>query len=56
MSKGSSLELDESARCDECGRFGAFDLGERSFCEECYQSRGSCCMEFGKDDLWSRDE
>jgi len=50
------LRLIADLRCDECGSFGAFDLGERRLCEDCYRTRGSCCMEFGADDLWSKDE
>jgi hypothetical protein len=58
MSTKGPLKLDEDTRCDECGRFGAFDLGEgeRSLCEDCYRGWGSCCPEFGKNDLWSREE
>ena len=52
----ATLELNEALRCDECGRFGAFDLETRHLCEGCYQECGSCCLEFGKDDLWCRDE
>jgi hypothetical protein len=52
------LKLDADKRCDEWGSFGAFDLGEseRKLCEECYRGWGSCCPEFGKNDLWSREE
>ncbi|MGH7979852.1 MAG: hypothetical protein ACREE6_10790 [Limisphaerales bacterium] len=45
--------LDENAECDICGRPGAFHFGDRAVCLECYCGRGSCCPEFGKDDLWS---
>lgn len=27
-------------------------MGERKLCRDCYQSSGSCCPEFGKDNLW----
>jgi hypothetical protein len=47
------MELDETLRCDTCGVFGAFDLGDRSLCEDCYRQCGSCCPEFGAFDLWS---
>ena len=46
------LRLEPDARCDRCGGFGAFDLGDRRLCEECYRACGSCCPEFGADDLW----
>ena len=52
----SPLALEPGLRCDQCGSFGAFDLGDRSLCEECYRHCGSCCLEFGADDLWSEDE
>ncbi len=42
---------DENAVCDACGRFGAFHFGERTLCQDCYAGAGSCCPEFGKDDL-----
>jgi hypothetical protein len=51
----SPLTLIAGLRCDECGVFGAFDLGERQLCEDCYRACGSCCLEFGADDLWSKD-
>jgi hypothetical protein len=47
-----SLRVDEAVACDECGRFGALHVGERRLCSDCYESAGSCCPEFGKDDLW----
>ncbi len=48
--------LDENATCDACGRFGAFDFGGSHLCEDCYETRGSCCLEFGADDLWVLEE
>jgi hypothetical protein len=51
-----ALKLDPDARCDRCGAFGVLDLGERRLCEECCDAFGSCCLEFGADDLWRRDE
>jgi hypothetical protein len=48
-----AVRLDEDASCDLCGRFGAFHFGERTLCPECYNGCGSCCPEFGKDDLWA---
>ena len=53
----SQTHLDDAAVCDVCGRFGAYRLGDRLLCLECYAGSGSCCPEFGKDDLWEfRDE
>lgn len=47
------LRLDENAACDTCGKFGAYHVDERTLCPECYTGCGSCCPEFGKDDLWA---
>jgi len=52
-SKNASC-LDENAICDTCGVFGAFQIGDRSLCPNCYEGSGSCCPEFGKDDLWQQ--
>jgi len=49
---GTAVELDASAACDTCGKFGAYHVGARTLCGECYEGAGSCCPEFGKDDLW----
>lgn len=48
----TSPRLNESLSCDVCGRFGAYRFGERALCQDCYTGSGSCCPEFGKDDLW----
>lgn len=45
--------LDENAVCDVCGQLGAFHFGDRVVCPNCYAGCGSCCPEFGKDDLWT---
>lgn len=42
---------DENLTCDECGRYGAIDFGERKLCPDCYESCGSCCPEFGKEEV-----
>ncbi|HAO80042.1 MAG TPA: hypothetical protein DCQ92_13930 [Verrucomicrobia subdivision 3 bacterium] len=47
------VRLDENVACDVCGRFGAYQLGDRKLCQECYTGCGSCCPEFGKNDLWT---
>jgi len=49
------MRLDEKAVCDVCEKFGAYRFGDRILCEDCYQG-GSCCPEFGKDDLWKFDD
>jgi hypothetical protein len=50
------LRIDDAARCDRCGGLSPFDLGDRRLCEECYGLAGSCCPEFGADDLWAERE
>lgn len=48
----SPVAADPDAICDACGAFGAFALGDMKLCLDCYSEKGSCCPEFGKDDLW----
>lgn len=43
------LQPDDNLSCDECGRFGAIDFGQRKLCPDCYEHCGSCCPEFGKE-------
>lgn len=52
----AEVRFDESAACDTCGRFGAFRFDGGCLCADCYEKRGSCCPEFGSDDLWARDD
>lgn len=46
------VQFEENAACEVCGQFGAYPIGDRKLCQNCYQGSGSCCPEFGKDDLW----
>ncbi|OAI56999.1 hypothetical protein AYO49_00325 [Verrucomicrobiaceae bacterium SCGC AG-212-N21] len=39
--------------CEECGKLDAERIGDRVLCLDCYTGCGSCCSEFGKDDLWN---
>lgn len=50
------IKLDESVVCERCGKIGAFQFTGRALCEECYSGCGSCCPEFGPDDLWQSDD
>lgn len=50
------LKIDPDGRCDRCGGFSPLDLGDRRLCEDCYRLCGSCCPEFGADDLWPRED
>jgi hypothetical protein len=54
MSKSNLFNTD--AACDVCGKFGSFDFGDTNLCSDCYQQRGSCCVEFGGYDLWNDDK
>ena len=38
--------------CERCGCYGAVVVGEHRLCLDCYSGCGSCCPEFGPDDLW----
>jgi hypothetical protein len=49
-SQCNELKSQENLVCDECGRFGAVNFGEKKLCLDCYGSYGSCCPEFGKDE------
>ena len=54
--KIENMKPDENVVCDVCGRFGAYEMGDQHLCSDCYQSRQSCCPEFGDFDLWKADE
>ena len=42
--------------CKYCGKPTEIAIGGEPICEECYQNAGSCCLEFGGDDLWEQRE
>jgi hypothetical protein len=46
----NETRVNESAVCDVCGRFGAIEFGDRNLCLDCYESCGSCCPEFGREE------
>jgi hypothetical protein len=48
--------FDPNAVCETCGCFGAFRFDGATLCGDCYEKRGSCCPEFGADDLWRPEE
>lgn len=52
----SAIRFDDNLACAGCGRFGAYVFDGEQLCAECYEKRGSCCPEFGADDLWRSDE
>jgi hypothetical protein len=47
----NEVKFQENATCEVCGRYGAFQF-DRFVCVDCYEASGSCCLEFGGDDLW----
>ena len=49
-------ERAESHSCEKCGGLDGLEVGGRSICEACYSLSGSCCLEFGADDLWKERE
>ncbi len=42
----AELKTDERLACDQCGRYGAIDFGDKKLCPDCYASACSCCPEF----------
>lgn len=48
----TSPSFDPDTPCSGCGQFGAFVFDGALLCADCYEKRGSCCPEFGADDLW----
>ncbi len=45
--------LPEPAVCERCGRPTPMAIGGHNICLECYDVVGSCCLEFGADDIWA---
>jgi hypothetical protein len=43
------IKADERLTCDECGRFGAVEIGDAKLCTDCYGTKCSCCPEFGRE-------
>lgn len=50
----SEVRISESVACGFCGHYGAFEIGGQFLCPRCYESCGSCCPEFGREDLEAR--
>jgi len=40
----------EAAACDECGSFGALEIGDHKLCAECVTLAGSACAGSPDDD------
>ncbi len=45
------VDRQPEAPCVRCGLPTDKFIGDIPICDECYQIRGSCCPEFGEDDL-----
>jgi hypothetical protein len=56
VSPGASTDTLVENSCERCGGVHAVKVGTRWLCESCYVEAGSCCLEFGADDLWDLDE
>lgn len=50
------VKFNQAVVCDVCGHFGAYVFDGESLCCDCYETRGSCCPEFGKKDRGSDGE
>jgi hypothetical protein len=42
--------------CSICGKPTTLLVGDTPVCEDCYEKAGSCCLEFGGEDLWQGRE
>ncbi|MDD5139200.1 MAG: hypothetical protein PHY43_02940 [Verrucomicrobiales bacterium] len=40
----------EKSQCDECGNFGALEIGDRRLCTDCVTLAGSACAGSTADD------
>jgi hypothetical protein len=49
-------KMSQTLFCKHCGAPDAVRLGEDLICLNCYAAAGSCCLEFGGDDLWQESE
>lgn len=47
MDLNTEIKPDPQRTCDKCGRYGAYDFGEKKLCADCYGTSCSCCPEFG---------
>lgn len=56
MSENGKLEdprPEAGGPCERCGSPQAeVRCGGKTLCLDCYYLAGSCCLEFGADDLW----
>jgi hypothetical protein len=38
-----ALEIKAEVACQECGQYGAMEIGEGQYCQESYMEMGSSC-------------
>jgi len=43
VNPNSRPAANEDAACEECGNFGALEIGERKLCADCVSLAGSSC-------------
>jgi len=43
VNPNSRPPANEDVACDECGNFGALEIGDRKLCAECVTLAGSSC-------------
>jgi len=56
-SRARRFDFDIGITAAQIGIFqAAVAIGERVLCPGCYDMFGSCCLEFGGDDLWAERE
>jgi hypothetical protein len=46
----SDVPFNENEVCEVCGKYGALAYDGRKLCAECYESSGSCCPEFTREE------
>jgi hypothetical protein len=55
--KSEDLRPEAGGPCERCGSPQAeVQCGGKTLCLDCYYLAGSCCLEFGADDLWREVE
>jgi hypothetical protein len=42
--------------CYRCGQAAIIEIGDSWYCADCYHECGSCCLEFGANDLWDKPD
>jgi len=50
VNPNSGPAANEDAACDECGSFGALEIGDHRLCAECVTLAGSACAGSPSDD------